>query len=88
MKLNIVLLAYEEYENLRILIPEIKKYTRTDDFDIKIIVVGKNEGDRNTSELCKRLDTTFIHRAPGNTFGDALRSGLEYSEYSDLVFVM
>ena len=88
MKLNIVLLAYEEYENLRILIPEIKKYTRTDDFDIKIIVVGKNEGDRNTSELCKQLDTTFIHRAPGNTFGDALRSGLKYSEDSDWVIVM
>jgi dolichol-phosphate mannosyltransferase len=80
--LSIVIPAYDELENLKWLLPQIHSVLR--DFDLlryEIIVVlpaGPFGNEPIDEELQIRgLGATVIRRRPGNSFGDALRTGFE-----------
>lgn len=77
MNLSVVLLAKNESENLRILIPEVQDIISKMGLVYEIIIVGANETD-GTCDVCKEFNCEFILQSkPG--FGIALREGLHAS---------
>lgn len=76
--ISIILPSYKEYDNLKILLPDIEK--ELSDIDFEVLVIDAMESLDNTKELCKEY--TFIkyfNRENGNNYGDAIRTGIKYS---------
>jgi dolichol-phosphate mannosyltransferase len=76
LTISIVIPAFNEIENLRILLPEIRNQTR-DYNDVEVLVVLPTTTNNNEKEEVYNLSATPVIRAPGNTFGDAIRSGIK-----------
>ena len=81
--LTVLIPAYNELENLRILLPKVLKATKKlVDIQTEILVVlPKISSDFEISEI-KSMGGTVIIRKPSDSFGDALRSG--FNSTSDL----
>jgi len=74
--ISIVIPAFNEIENLRILLPEIRNHTsRYNDVEV-LVVLPTTTKDGEKEEILK-LSAIPVIRAPGDTFGDAIRSGLK-----------
>ncbi len=76
MGISVVLLAYKEEENLRILLPEIKKNVEKCEKNYEIIVVDTAQPMDNTSGVCEEFGARYVNqREPG--FGGAFRTAIE-----------
>lgn len=77
MEISVVLPAYKEEENLKELLPEIKKVV--DGLDAEIIVVDSLEKYDDTDLICKKNEVKYIRRTGGEMYGDAIRTGIDYA---------
>lgn len=75
-ELSIVLPAYEEAENLRMLLPALKEAARALTPDHEILVVDTREPRDDSPQVCAEYGVTYISRRGGDCYGDALRSGI------------
>ena len=76
MGISVVLLAYKEEENLRILLPEIKKNVEKCEKNYEILVVDTEKPMDNTEGVCKEFGARYVNqRQPG--FGGAFRTAIE-----------
>ena len=87
MLLSIIIPSFNEYKNLRILIPQIIKnlepYLNRKEFEIIIVLKSNNvEGKRKIIESVHR-----IFRKKNNTYGDAVRSGINYTSGKYICFM-
>lgn len=78
-ELSIVLPAYLEEENLRLLLPRITSTLATLGVGWEVIVVDTIEPLDRTREVCLANGCGYLSRGPGNDFGDAVRSGIAAS---------
>jgi len=78
--LTVLIPAYNELENLRIVIPNVWKATKKlVNIDVEILVVlPKIASNFEISEI-KSMGGTVVIRKPSDSFGDALRSGFNSS---------
>ena len=76
LSISIVIPAFNEIENLRILIPEIRNQTNKFK-DIEILIVLPTAASIGEKEEILDLGAIPITRTPGDTFGDAIRSGIK-----------
>lgn len=76
LSISIVIPAFNEIENLRILIPEIRNQTNKFK-DIEILIVLPTTASIGEKEEILDLGAIPITRTPGDTFGDAIRSGIK-----------
>jgi dolichol-phosphate mannosyltransferase len=74
--LSVVLPAYLEEENLRILLPRIKAKLERLKLNYEIIVVDTPTQMDGTASACAELGVKYINRTGGNTYGAAIRSGI------------
>jgi len=74
LTLSILIPAYKEFENLKILIPELVKVLEGKHFEI--IIVDSLDQDKLCMKLCDTFGVIYINRSPGNTYGDAIRTGI------------
>lgn len=76
LSISIVIPAFNEIENLRILLPEIwnqiNKY-----IDVEVLIVLPTTTNDDEKEEIINLSAIPVIRAPGDTFGDAIRSGIK-----------
>lgn len=78
--LTILLPAYNEIENLRILIPKIISVVRSlENIQTEILVVLPNFASLSEFTEIEKLGAKPIKRQPTNSFGDALRTGFYLS---------
>lgn len=75
-KLTIMIPAYGEAENLRLLLPEIKKTTENLSVPSEIIVLDAESPVDDTQAVCAENRVKWIPRAGGNRYGDAIRTGI------------
>jgi dolichol-phosphate mannosyltransferase len=76
-QVSIVIPAYEESENLKILLPKIVEIVdRLSDTKIEILVVLPDFSLSEEISLVQSYGARPIIRTPTNSFGDALRSGI------------
>jgi dolichol-phosphate mannosyltransferase len=81
IELSILLPAYLEEENLRLLLPRIKNNMQellADSFEI--IVIDTQKSMDGTREACKQIGVNYINRKHGNHYGDAIRTGIDQAK--------
>lgn len=85
MTLSVVIPAYKESENLKVIIPQIQGALRNVDYDINIIDTITKMDD--TEEVCRKLGVNYYHREGGNLYGDAIRTGFKVAA-KDHILIM
>lgn len=86
-KYSIVLPAYLEEENLRILLPRIQDVQRSLPGTSEVLVIDTVQPLDHTKGVCEELDVRYLPRAPGNTFGDAIRTGIREAQGEWILFM-
>ena len=83
MKLSIVIPSFKEAENLEIVLPKLARSLGMLDIESEIIVVDSPASNDNTLEICNKYGAKHLLRIPGNSYGDAIRSGIKnaFGEY-------
>ena len=88
--LSVVMPAYDELPNLRLLLPAIWEAARPFTPEgLEIVVVVRHQTSASDDDELRRLGAVVVHRSPSDSFGDAMRSGIAAaSPASDLVLTM
>lgn len=81
MSISLVLPAYKEAGNLRELLPRIKEALERTQAPYEVLVVDTAEPTDETPALCAENGVTRLARTPGNTYGDAIRTGFAAAQY-------
>lgn len=77
--LTIMMPAYGEADNLRLLLPIIKKITEDLAVSSEIIVLDAASPIDDTQAVCVEHQVKWLQRAGGNRYGDAVRTGIRAS---------
>ena len=85
MTLSVVIPAYKEAENLKIILPQIQNALKDIEYDINII--DTMEAMDDTEAVCHQLGVNYFHREGGNYYGDAIRTGFKVAT-KDHILVM
>jgi dolichol-phosphate mannosyltransferase len=86
-ELSVVIPAYLESENLRVLLPRLMDSLGTMGLRSEVIVVDTMEPKDETSAVCEQFAVRYLNRKNGNDYGDAIRTGIEYAEGSYTIFI-
>lgn len=87
MKLSVIMPAYLEEENLRIILPRLKIALDKLDQGYEILVVDTMEPMDKTKSVCVENKVIYINRRGGNNYGDAARTGIETAVGEHIVFM-
>lgn len=88
MTLSVVLPAYKEAENLGLLLPKIKE--NLDKLNIEnyeILIIDTMETMDSTEKVCLDNNVNYYHREDGNTYGDAIKTGIAKAN-NDFLLIM
>lgn len=85
--LSVVMPAYQEEENLRLLLPRIADALRSLDLSYEVIVVDTMAPLDTTREVCEQLQVRYVARRGGNSFGDAVRTGIAEARGEFVIFM-
>lgn len=84
--ISIIMPSYKEYDNLKILLPNIEK--ELCDINFEVLVIDTMESLDDTKELCKEYRfVKYYNRENGNNYGDAIRTGIKYATMKYLVIM-
>lgn len=86
MATSVVLLAYKEEENLRVLLPQIMEEVEKQGEDYEIIVVDTAKPMDGTGALCEELGIRYVNQRYPN-FGGAFRTGIEEARYDKFLIL-
>ena len=78
-ELSVVMPAYREAESLRMLLPVLVKAVASIMPDAEIIVADSMEPLDDTADVCASNGVVHLPRTGGNSYGDAVRSGIARS---------
>ena len=78
--ISVVIPAYQEEENLRIILPRLKQTLSTLPFGSEIIVVDTMQEMDNAKEVCTLHGADYVNREQGNNYGDAIRTGIKIAK--------
>lgn len=85
--LSIIMPAYLEEENLRLLLPRINSVVSelTDSFEV-IVSDTKSPMD-GTPQACAENNVRYINREGENTYGAAVRTGIKHAQGKKIIFM-
>lgn len=83
MSTSIVLLAYNEAENLKVLLPQIKSILENMNEEHEILVIDSAKPTDNTEEICKLIGARYIPQEEPYYAG-AFRTGIRYATKSKI----
>jgi dolichol-phosphate mannosyltransferase len=86
-ELSILIPAYQEEENLRLLLPRLHRTIRALDLTYEIIVIDTQQPLDNTRAVCQDETVTYLMRQHSNSFGDAVRSGIAAAQGEFILFM-
>ena len=87
LALSVVIPAYLEEENLRLLLPRVKSTLATLGATHEILVVDTASPLDNTEAVCRLAGATHVRRSGGNAYGDAVRTGIARAQGRYLIFM-
>lgn len=85
--LSVVVPGYLEEENLRLLLPRLTRTLQSIGIRWEAIVVETMQPMDKTADVCAENGCICIARRGGNSFGDAVRTGIEHSRGDRVVFM-
>ena len=86
-ELSICLPAYLEEENLRILLPRLNEVLRGLKVTGEILVLDTVSPMDQTRDACEKNGVRYVPRTGGNTFGDAVRTGIREARGKYILFM-
>jgi len=86
-EISVVLPAFQEEENLRLLIPRLITVMNDIGKTYEILVIDTMRPLDDTNGVCKVHNCTYIARIGGNSFGDAIRTGISNAQGKYIVFM-
>ncbi len=87
LALSIILPAYREAENLRVLLPKIEATLRTLGVPAEILVVDTMEPLDDAAAVCAEFGVRYLNRQGGNLYGHAIRTGIAASRGERVVLM-
>lgn len=87
MMLSIILPAYREEENLRSILPLLNSTLSNVAESREVLVIDTMEAMDNTREVCLQNGVIYINREKGNSYGDAVRTGIKYARGKSIIFM-
>lgn len=87
MTVSVVLPAYQEEENLRILLPRIVLALRALHVPSEVLVVDTMTPLDATREVCEAMQVRYEPREGSNSFGDAIRTGIARARGRFIIFM-
>jgi len=87
MELSIVIPAYMEEENLRLLLPRLKKVLDDAGLTYEILVVDTAAALDDTEGACRQAGAVHLRRAGGDSFGAAVRTGIANTQGKYVCFM-
>lgn len=85
--LSIIMPAYLEEENLRLLLPRIKNVANELTSSSEIIVVDTEKAMDATDKACAEAGVVYVNRTGGNTYGAAIRTGISVAVGKKIIFM-
>ena len=86
-KISVVIPAYMEEENLRILLPRLNDTLSKLNLGHEVLVIGTIAEKDRTKEVCKQNNALYIPREGGDNYGDAVRTGIKYANGDFAIFM-
>ncbi len=87
VELSIVMPAYLEAENLKNLLPRLKVALDQLSVNYEILVVDTERPMDETPHVCEQQAVRYVSRQGGNTYGDAVKSGIDATLGKYVVFM-
>lgn len=78
--ISIVIPAYKEAENLKFILPQIKKVMNKRKLEYEILVVDTMKPMDDTKQICIDNEVRYVPRQNGNSYGDAIRTGFDSAQ--------
>lgn len=85
--LSVIIPAYLEDENLRILLPRLKKVLGQLGVVSEVLVVDTNPPKDKTPDVCLENGVLHLPREGGQAYGDAVRTGIRRSQGARVLFM-
>ena len=85
--LSIVLPAYEEAENLDLLLPRLHEIAKQLTARYEILVIDTEQPRDATPEVCLKHGATYIPRQGGSLYGHAIRTGMARTMGAHVLFM-
>jgi dolichol-phosphate mannosyltransferase len=86
-KLSVILPAYCEEENLQMILPQLKSILLMTVDSSEILIIDTMVAMDHTSKVCFQNDVIYINRENGNSYGDAVRTGIKYARGEKIIFM-
>ncbi len=74
--ISVVMPAYQEAENLALLLPQLRSVLDSLGVSWEVLVVDTAQPRDETPEICARVGVTHVPREGGDSYGDAIRTGM------------
>ncbi len=87
LELSVVIPAYLEEENLRVLLPRLLTVLRASGRTFEVLVVDTEKPIDNTKLVCGETGATYCPRQGGNDYGDAVRTGIASAQGELILFM-
>jgi len=87
MEISLIIPAYQEKENLERLLPELVEVLSNLDGQFEILVIDTLEKMDATDEVCQLNKVNYINRENGNSYGDAIRTGIIKSSGNKVIIM-
>jgi dolichol-phosphate mannosyltransferase len=85
--LSVVLPAYQEADNLRLLLPRLRESLAGLGVQTETIIVDAIEPIDETASLCAQFPVRYVRRRNSNCFGDAVRTGIAEAHGRHILFM-
>lgn len=86
-KLSIIIPAYKEYENLKILIPKIIEIMDKSKIVYEILIIDSFSTLDNTPNLVNEFNIVYKQREQNNNYSSAVKTGIKYASYNKVLFM-
>lgn len=86
-ELTVVIPAYREEENLKVLLPRLTKSLKSGNIDYEVLIVDTEAPMDNAASICSENGVTYINRTGGNDYGDAIRTGIRAAKGKYILFM-
>lgn len=86
-ELSVVIPAYHEEENLRVLLPRLIATLDGAHLTYEVLVIDTQVSLDNTREVCAQWQVRYVPRRGSNMFGDAIRTGLAEARGEWILFM-
>ncbi|MFC1566308.1 glycosyltransferase family 2 protein [bacterium] len=88
MELSVIIPAYLEEENLRLILPRLNIVLKKDYSNkYEIFVVDTQSSRDHTKEVCSENNVVYVNREFGDSYGDAIRTGIKFANGKYIIFM-